>query len=133
MLEQSGAEGASPLNQARRKPALKLSPAPMVSVGSTTTGCDPVTLAVALYKSAARSARDDEEGDTRGEGVEGLFEGGPVGYFFDFIPVGLEQVDRVEEDREDAVPVAEGLVVGVEREGVPRLLEVIEELGKAGV
>ena len=54
---------------------MKLSPAPMVSVGSTTTGCDPVTLAVALYKSAARSARDDGEGDPRGEGVEGLFEG----------------------------------------------------------
>ena len=55
-------------------------------------GGDPVALdavrGALLDEGSAGSALDDDEGDARGEGVEGFFEGGLVGDFLDFVLVG---------------------------------------------
>ncbi len=100
-------------------------------------GGDPVALGsvlgALLDEGSAGSALDDDQGDAGGEGVEGCFERGFSGDLLDFIFVGEEQIELVEESGEDAGPVAGGVVVGVEREGEAGLLEVIEEFGKAGV
>ena len=60
--------------------------------GGDEEGGDPVTLEAVcgalLDEGAAGSALDDDEGDSRGEGVEGFVEGGLAGYFFDFLLIG---------------------------------------------
>jgi len=100
-------------------------------------GSDPVALdaerGALLDEGAAGSALDYDEGDAGSEGVQGFVERGLVGYLLDFIFVVQEQVYFIEQGIEDAVPVAGGIVVGVEGEGEAGLSELIEELGEARV
>ena len=67
---------------------MKLSPAPMVSMGCDEDGGDVVSLAAALDDGSAGAAFDYDERDARGEGVESLFERGLVGYFEELVFVG---------------------------------------------
>jgi len=91
---------------------------------------NPIALEAArsllLNQSAAWTALDDDEGDTRSEGVEGFFECGLAGYLLDFIFVRQEQVDLFEEGGKDPCPIAGRVIVGVERYGEPGLLKGIE-------
>ena len=100
-------------------------------------GGDPVSLDAAgsavLDERSTGSAFDYDEGDAGGQGVKSLVECSLAGYLFDLLFVGEEQVDFVEQDREDAGPVAGGIVIGIEREGQAGVVQVVEEDGKAGV
>lgn len=98
---------------------------------------DPVALdalrGALLDEGSAGAALDDDEGDAGGKGGEGFVEGGLVSDLLEFFFVGEEEVDLVEEGGEDARPVAEGIVIGIEREGEAGLLERIKEAREAGV
>ena len=117
-----------PASHALRNPALKLSPAPIVSTGCTASGRTHCRSLPVLHQSPSLSTFDYDHGYTWCEFAERFFERCCIRNLQEFLFVWEEYVYLVEQLVKDPAPGSGRVVIGIQRQGQPSRFQIIEEL-----